>query len=115
MVIQRGEIWWASLPEPRGSEPGLSRPVLVVQSDDFNRSRISTVVAVAITSNVALANAPGNVLLSRKASGLPKRCVANVSQLITLDRSFLSEKVKMLAARELARVEAGLKLVLSLP
>ena len=88
MVIQRGEIWWASLPEPRGSEPGYSRPVLVVQADDFNRSRINTVIAVVITSNIRLAEAPGNVLLSRKATGLPKQSVANVSQLITLDKAF---------------------------
>jgi mRNA interferase MazF len=114
VVIQRGEIWWASLAEPRGSEPGYSRPVLIVQADDFNRSRINTVIAVVITSNLRLAEAPGNVRLSRKASGLPKPSVANVSQLITIDRAFLRDKVKMLAARELAQVEAGLKLVLAL-
>ena len=114
MVIQRGEIWWASLPVPRGSEPGHSRPVLVVQSDDFNRSRINTVIGVVITSKIRLAEAPGNVLLSRKASGLPKPSVANVSQLITLDKSFLKEKVKRLGDREFSRVEEGLRLVLSL-
>ena len=115
MVIQRGEIWWASLPEPKGSEPGYSRPVLVVQADDFNRSRIHTVVAVVITSNIRLAEAPGNVLLSRKATGLPKQSVANVSQLVTLDKAFLKEKVRRLAKRELSEVEAGLRLVLTLP
>ncbi len=114
MVIHRGEIWWASLPEPRGSEPGYSRPVLVVQSDDFNRSRISTVIVVAITSNTRLAAAPGNVLLPSKASGLPKDSVANVSQLITLDKAFLTERVASLGKRELAAVEAGLNLVLGL-
>ena len=114
MVIQRGEIWWASLPEPRGSEPGYSRPVLVVQADDFNRSRINTVIAVVITSNIRLAEAPGNVLLSRKATGLPKQSVANVSQLITVDKVFLKEKVKRLGKREFSDVEEGLRLVLSL-
>src|SRR5438105_14032297 len=112
MVIRRGEIWWAALPAPPRSEPGYSRPVLVVQADQFNASRIQTVVTVAITSNVRLARAPGNVLLSRKASGLPKPSVANVSQIITLDRSFLQRKVKRLAERELHQVDAGLKLVL---
>jgi mRNA interferase MazF len=114
MVIQRGEIWWADLAEPRGSEPGFTRPVLVVQSDDFNRSRISTVVVVVVTSNLRLADAPGNVLLPTKASGLPKKSVANVSQLLTVDKSFLSRRVGQLAAREFEAVEAGLQLVLSL-
>jgi len=114
MVIRRGEIWWASLPQPRGSEPGYSRPVLIVQSDEFNRSRIGTVIAAVITSNTRLAEAPGNVLISRKASGLPKESVVNVSQLITLDKTFLRERVKKLATRELAQVENGLRLVLSL-
>ena len=102
------------MPEPRGSEPGFSRPVLVVQADDFNRSRINTVIAVVITSSIRLAEAPGNVLLSRKASGLPKQSVANVSQLITLDKAFLKEKVKRLGKREFSEVEEGLRLVLSL-
>ncbi len=114
MVIQRGEIWWASLPEPRDSEPGYSRPVLIVQADDFNRSRINTVIAVVVTSNIRLAKAPGNVLLSRKASGLPKQSVANVSQLITLDKAFLKEKVKRLGKREFWEVEEGIRLALSL-
>lgn len=115
MVIRRGEIWWATLAEPRGSEPGYSRPVLVVQSDDFNQSRISTVIAVVLTTNTRLAHAPGNVLLPRKATGLPKPSVANVSQLVTLDKTFLTRRVKRLAKGEFAKVEEGLKLVLSLP
>jgi len=113
-VIGRGEIWWASLPPPRGSEPGHRRPVLVVQSDEFNRSAIRTVLALTLTSNVALARAPGNVLLARRASGLPRPSVANVSQVVTLDRSLLTERVGRLPARELAAVEAGLRLVLGL-
>jgi len=114
MVIRRGEIWWASLPHPRASEPGCSCPVLILQSDEFNRSRIGTVVAAVITSNIRLAEAPGNVLLPRRASGLPKKSVVNVSQLITLDKTSLQERVKKLASRELAGVENGLRLVLSL-
>ncbi len=84
MVIQRGEIWWASLPEPVGAEPGYRRPILIVQSDDFNKSRISTVIAVAITSNIKLAEAPGNIFLTEKLTGLTKDSVANVSQLMAL-------------------------------
>jgi mRNA interferase MazF len=114
MVIRRGEIWWASLRKPRGSEPGYPRPVLIVQSDQFNRSGIDTVIAAMITSNTRLANAPGNVLLARKASGLPKASVVNVSQLMTVDKAFLRERVKKLASNEFAKVEAGIRLVLSL-
>ncbi|MGA9348359.1 MAG: type II toxin-antitoxin system PemK/MazF family toxin [Anaerolineae bacterium] len=112
--MQRGEIWWATLPEPVGSEPGYRRPVLIVQSDDFNRSRIATVIAVVITSNLRLAQAPGNVWLPCKVSGLPKDSVANVSQVVTIDKSFLTERVGCLSANFLAQVEAGLRLALSL-
>ena len=90
--IQRGEIWWADLPEPRRSEPGYRRPVLVVQADAFNRSRIQTVIVAAITSKLGLAEAPGNVLLPARSSGLPRDSVVNVSQLLTLDRGFLTER-----------------------
>jgi mRNA interferase MazF len=85
LVVQRGEIWWANLPEPTGSEPGFRRPVLVVQSDEFNQSRIATVIAVVLTSNLKLAQAPGNVLLPSKATHLSKDSVANISQVITVD------------------------------
>lgn len=91
-MIIRGDIWWASLPAPIASEPGYRRPLLVVQSNDFNQSRISTVIAAVITSNIRLADAPGNVILSKKESGLPKKSVVNVSQLITVDKSFFTEK-----------------------
>jgi mRNA interferase MazF len=114
VVIQRGEVWWAELAAPRGSEPGYRRPVVVVQSDAFNRSRISTVVVAAITANLALAAAPGNVRLPRRASKLPRESVVNVSQLLTLDRGFLTERVGRLPASALGEVEAGLRLVLSL-
>jgi mRNA interferase MazF len=114
VVIQRAEIWWANLPEPRGSEPGYRRPVLVVQSDDFNRSRISTVIAIVITSNMKLAEAPGNVYLPQNATGLSKDSVANVSQVITLDKGFLTEKVGELPQYLIEEVEEGLRLVLDL-
>ena len=114
MVIRRGDIWWASLPEPIASEPGYSRPVLVAQSDDFNRSRIETVVAVVITSNLRLAQAPGNVLLPRTATGLTRDSVANVSQVITIDKRFLTERVGALPLHLLEQVESGLRLALSL-
>ena len=113
-MIQRGEIWWADLAEPGGSEPGFRRPVVVIQSDAFNRSRIGTVVVAAITSNLELAGAPGNVRLSRRESKLPRESVVNVSQLLTLDRRFLTERVGRLPASALAQVEAGLRVVLSL-
>jgi mRNA interferase MazF len=112
--MQRGEIWWASLPAPKGSEPGFRRPVLVVQSDAFNRSRIGTVVVAAITSNTALAEAPGNVLLGRRTSGLPKVSVVNVSQVLTLDRTMLTEPVKTLSKREMTSIDNGLRLVMGL-
>ena len=113
-MIQRGEIWWAALPAPSASEPGYKRPLLIVQSEDFNRSRIRTAIAMVITSNLRLSDAPGNVFLSRKSSGLSKDSVANVSQLITVDKSFLIEKAGRLRASELQDVEAGIRLVLSL-
>ena len=112
--MQRGEIWWATLPSPTASEPGYRRPLLIIQSDGFTRSRISTVIAVVVTSNLRLADAPGNVLLPKKSSGLPKRSVANVSQLITVDKSFLTEKVGTLSPQKVREVEAGIRLALSL-
>jgi len=114
VVIQRAEIWWANLPEPRGSEPGYRRPVLVVQSDDFNRSRISTVIAIVITSNLKLADAPGNVYLPQAETGLSKDSVANISQVITIDKDFLTEKVGDLPRYLLKEVEDGLRLVMDL-
>jgi mRNA interferase MazF len=115
LVVRRGEIWWATLPRPGGSEPGFRRPVLIVQSDPFNRSKLRTVVAVAITSNVRLAQAPGNVLLTPHQSGLPKPSVANVSQIVTLDRTRLTERVGALPTGVLAEIEKGVRLVLGLP
>jgi mRNA interferase MazF len=110
--IQRGEIWWADLPGPRRSEPRFRRPVLVVQADPFNRSRIQTVIVAIITGNLDLAGAPGNVLIPARSSGLPRDSVVNVSQLLTLDRSFLAEHAGTLLARLQAAVDVGLRLVL---
>ena len=114
VAVERGQVWWADLEEPRGSEPGFRRPLLIVQADAFNRSRIRTVVAVVVTSNLRLLDAPGNVLLPAKTSGLPKDSVANVSQVITLDRDFLVEPVGKIMGRMFKDVENGLRLVLSL-
>jgi mRNA interferase MazF len=114
VVIERGQIWWADFGEPAGSEPGFRRPVLVVQSDAFNRSRLRTVVAVVLTSNLRLVEAPGNVLVPAKTSGLPKDSVANVSQIITVDRDFLSDPAGRIRGQLLKDVENGLRLVLSL-
>ena len=112
--LQRGEIWWADLPEPRRSEPGYRRPVLVVQADSFNRSRIQTVVIAIITGNLQLAAAPGNVLLPTRTSGLPRDAVVNVSQWMTLDRSYLTERAGILPPRLRAALDTGLRLALEL-
>jgi mRNA interferase MazF len=114
--MQRGEVWWADLLQvpPRGSEPGNRRPVLIVQADEFTKSDIRTLLVVVLTSNLRLGTAPGNVALSGKATGLPKTSVANVSQIVTLDKTFLLERVGKLSAPDVARVDAGLLLALGL-
>ena len=112
--MRRGEIWWARLKAPRGSEPGYRRPVVIVSSDAFNRSRINTVLAAVITSQKRLAAAPGNVALSRRQSGLGKDSVINVSQIITLDKSYLADQIGSLPAKSMSAVDEGLRLVLSL-
>ena len=112
--MKRGEIWWASLPEPIGSGPGHRRPILVVQADEFNQSAIRTVVCAAITSNVNLAGAPGNVQLSARSSGLPKVSVVNVSQLLSVDRSLLTDRAKAVDVESMRQVDDGLRLVLKL-
>jgi mRNA interferase MazF len=114
MVINRGEIWWAELPEPTGSGPGNKRPLLIIQSNEFNKSKISTVIAAVITSNLRLAGAPGNILLSAKGSKLPKESVINVSQIITIDKSLLTEKIHQLPNNIIMQIDEGLKLVLKL-
>lgn len=114
MVSKRGEIWWATLPAPVGSGSGYQRPVLIIQSNEFNESKINTIIAVVITSNTRLAAAPGNVLLSSKKSKLPKESVINVSQLITIDKLYLTEIIHTLSSSIMAQVNEGLKLVLKL-
>ena len=113
-MIQRGEIWWASLGQPSGSQPGFRRPLVVVQSNEFNRSRIRMVIAVVVTSNLRLAQAPGNVLLPGKSAGVDKDSVANVSQVITVDKSFLTEKLGKLTDKQMQSVSNGLRLAMSL-
>jgi mRNA interferase MazF len=110
--ISQGDVCWAELGEPRGSRPGFRRPVIVVQGDPLNRSRIDTVVCVALTSNMKWSAAPGNVALPAAATGLPKDSVANVSQIVTLDRSELSERVGKLARAKLELVLSGIDVVL---
>jgi mRNA interferase MazF len=112
VVISQGDVWWADLGEPVGSEPGFRRPVIVVQGDSFNRSALRTVVAVPLTSNLRWAAAPGNVRLTARATGLPRDSVANVSQLVALDRSILIERVGRLSSSKLELVLAGIDTVL---
>ena len=112
--LRRGELWWAELPSPEGAEPGHTRPVLILSADAFNRSAIQTVVTVVVISNLRLAAAPGNVFLAEAETGLGKDSVANVSQLVTLDKAFLSERVGVLPAEVLEQVVLGVKVVLEL-
>jgi mRNA interferase MazF len=107
-------VWWAELAEPRGSEPGFRRPLLVVQADAYNRSRIRTVIGVVLTSNLRLVEAPGNVLVPARVSGLPRDSIANVSQIVTLDRDYLVELAGKLDPKTLRQVDQGLRLVLHL-
>jgi len=111
-VIAQGDVWWADLGAPAGSGPGFRRPVVVVQGDSFNRSRIGTVVCVPLTSNLKWAEAPGNVLLPARATKLSKDSVANVSQLVTLDRAALDEHVAKLSARRVEMILSGIDVVL---
>jgi mRNA interferase MazF len=114
VVIHRGEIWWASLPEPAGSGPGYRRPLLVIQSNDFNESTIRTIVSVPVTSNAKLAAAPGNVLLPRRITGLSRDSVANVSQVFPASRTFFTQRIGALPQELLRRIEEGLRLVMRL-
>jgi len=110
--VRRGEIWWASLRTPQGSEPGYRRPVLIVQANEFNESRIQTVVVAVLSSNLHLATAPGNQLVRKKESKLSRDSVINVSQIITINRSVLADRVSALGDQRMAAVDEGLKLVL---
>ena len=112
--MRRGEIWWADLPEPTASEPGHRRPLLIIQADSFNRSRIQTVVCAVITSNMRLADMPGNCGIRAEASGLTRDSVVNVSQVVTIDKRFLVERVGVVDDRFMSCVDDGLRLVLNL-
>ena len=112
MVIAQGHVYWANLPDPTGSVPGFRRPVVVVQGDSLNRSRVRTVVCVPLTSNLGWAEAPGNVILPARVTGLPKDSVANTSQIVTLDRELLTEEVGKLSKRQLELILAGIDIIL---
>lgn len=113
-MIRRGQIWWVDLGEARGSEPAYRHPALVLQRDEVNASRIDTTVVCVLTSNTRLAKAPGNTLLPKRATGLPRDSVANASQIATVDKDDLESLVGMLPARLLDRVDAGLRWFLDL-
>ena len=112
VAVAQGDIWWAKLADPSGSGPDFRRPVIAVQGDAFNRSHIATVVVVPLTSSLRWAGAPGNVLLRARSTRLPKDSVANVSQVVTIDRDLLSDRVGLLSRRQLDLVLAGIELVL---
>lgn len=112
MVVAQGHVCRADLPDPTGSGPGFRRPVVVVQGDALNRSRIRTVVCVPLTSNLQWAEAPGNVLLPARSTGLPKDSVANVSQIVTLDRALLTRSVGKLSERQLDLILSGIDVIL---
>ena len=113
-MIRRGEIWWGSLPQPVGSEPGYRRPVLVVQTNDFNEGGLRTVVVLTITSNLRLAGAPGNVLCHKRDTGLAKDSVINASQIATVNKARLTQRIAVLPSTLMHEVEAGMRLVLGL-
>ena len=111
-MIAQGDVWWADLAAPSGSEPGFRRPVVVVQGDSFNRSALRTAVIVPLTSNLRWAEAPGNVRLAARATGLSRDSVANVSQVVTVDKATLAEQVGKLTSAKLELVLAGIDIVL---
>lgn len=112
MVISQGEIWWADLPRPAGSGPGFRRPVVIVQGDALNRSKIATVVCVPLTTNMKWAEAPGNVPLEPQVTGLEKRCVANVSQIIALDKELLMRRTGKLTKGKIEQIFSGIDIVM---
>ena len=112
--MKKGDIWWASLEEPRGSEPGFRRPVVIISSNEFNNSKIQTVIVAAITSNIRLGEAPGNFKLTKKGSGLTKESVVNVTQILTLDKSYLNEKSGKLNTKQNQLLNYGLQLALNI-
>ncbi len=113
-MYRRGEIWWAWLPPPIGSEPGYTHPVVVLQGDRFNQSAISTVIIVSMTSNLWRADAPGNVLVPSAVSGLTRDSVVNVSQILAIDKDQFLERVGSLPSGVMAQIDTGVRLILSL-
>lgn len=111
-MVNQGDIWWADSPDPRGSKTGFRRPVIVVQQSAINQSMIRTVICVPLTTNVRLANAPGNVIMPDQQTGLPKESVANVSQIIALDKQFLSDYVQTVPDKLLAQILDGIEFML---
>jgi mRNA interferase MazF len=112
MVVGQGEVWWADLAVPAGSGPRFRQPVVVVQGDALNRSRLATVVCVPLTTNLRWADAPGNTLLTARATGLPKDSVANASQVVTLDKTVLTERTGKLPRVKLDLILAGIDVIL---
>jgi mRNA interferase MazF len=112
MVIAQCEVWWADLADPIGSAPGYRRPIVVIQSDPLNRSQLATVVCVVLTSNLRWSIAPGNVLLSAKQTGLDRDSVANVSQLVTIDKRQLTERVGKIPKRQMEAIFSGIDLLM---
>jgi len=112
VVISQGEVWWADIPPPIGSGPGFRRPVVVVQGDALNRSRIGTAVCVPLTSNLRWKDAPGNVLLSARSTGLSKDSAANVSQIVALDRPLLNQRAGKLSTAKLQLLLTGIDVIL---
>jgi len=112
--VKRGEVWWVDLDVPHGSAPGCRRPLIVISADAYNRSRIATFIGVAVTTNLRLAGAPGNVLLQRGIGGLPEDSVANVSQIVTVDKGDLDERLGRLDTSSMRTLEAGLRRALGL-
>ena len=114
MVVERGEIWWADLPEPKGSMPGYKHPILIIQSDKFNRSELETVIGVIITTNLRLAKMPGNILLLPRQSGLSQDSIVSITQIVSANKSDLLEYVGIISANKMEQIENSLRLVLSL-
>jgi mRNA interferase MazF len=114
MVIKRGEVWWAELGAARGSGPGFRRPIVIIQSDDFNQTRLNTTLGVVITTNLRLAEMPGNIMLRKSVVNLPKDSVINVTQVVTVDKHDLLERMGRLSEEMIEQIENGLRLVLSL-
>lgn len=114
VALQHGQIWWADLGDPQGSQPGYRRPILIIQDDHFNQSRLATVIVLSLTSNLRYQEMPGNIFLSRQDSGLAKDSVINITQISTIDKTWLDEYVSELSWTIMSQVDEGLRLVFGL-